>query len=175
MSSQTNPSPIAPDLNPEEAHRDIRYPHPFAELALYLASGARRNLRIYSPMLDHEVFDNPDFASAITALVRNSRNSNIRLLINDSKAIVKRGHRLLDISRRLSSSVKIQLISEHPELITDNFVIRDNDGIVYKPNDKKRLGFYEPHSKAACQQPIEQFDLLWERSQPDRELRELRL
>ena len=52
-------------------------------------------------------------------------------------------------------------------------VIRDNDGIIYKPNDSDREGFYEPDSRASAKRFLEQFDDLWARSRPDSELRVL--
>ncbi len=163
------------DNNPNEFRSGLRYPQPYGELALHLANNANRYLRIYSPLLDHEVFNIPAFANAISALSRRSRHSEIKILINDSSAIIKRGHRLLDLSRRLSSYIKIQKISSHPEITSDTFMVKDLDGVIYSPADAERLGFYEPYSRASSQKFIDNFDLLWEKSQPDPELRQLRI
>jgi predicted GNAT family N-acyltransferase len=149
----------------------VSYPEPFATLAIELAATANRQLRIYSPKLDHAVFDRQALADAIAAVARNSRYSDIRILICDSKPIVKQGHRLLNLSRRLPSSVRIQKLSDHPNLPDYSFVIRDTDGTIYKPNDANRGGFYEPDSRASAKKFIDQFDELWSRSKPDSELR----
>lgn len=163
------------DNNPNEFRPGLRYPQPYGELALHLANSANRYLRIYSPLLDHQVFDIPAFADAISSLSRRSRHSDIKILINDSTAIIKRGHRLLELSRRLSSYIKIQKISSHPEVTSDTFMVRDLDGVIYSPAEPERLGFYEPASRASSQKFIDKFDLLWGKSQPDPELRQLRL
>lgn len=151
----------------------VTYPQPFAKLAIQLAQGARRSLRIYSPNLDHEVFDNNEWSEAISALIRRGRDTRVQILVTDSAAIVKRGHRVLNIARRLSSSVSIRKLDEHPELTDACYVIRDLDGIIYKPEEHEKPGFFEPDSRASCLRFIESFDLFWEQSREDPELRQL--
>ncbi len=153
----------------------VTYPHPFAELSLKIAGNARRSLRIYSPKLDHEIFDNDEWSAAISGLIRRGREAKVKILICNANAIVSRGHRLLNIARRLSSSVTIQRLDQHPEVTDECYVLRDLDGIVYKPDEPGRPGFYEPDSRASCLHFIEKFDLLWEQSVADPELRQLSL
>lgn len=151
------------------------YPHPFDELAVDLCTSARRYLRILSPNLDHEVFDTEALRDAISGLARRSRYTDIRILVTDTRAIVRRGHRLVELARRIPSLVHIQVISEHPDLNDDVMVIRDRDGLLFKPGDSEHQGIYEPDSKAITEAYVEKFDELWERSAPDVELRRLGL
>jgi hypothetical protein len=153
----------------------VTYPEPFATLALELALTARRNLFIYSRQLDREIFDNAEMASAITALARRSRNSDVRILINDSRPLIKKGHRLLELARRLSSTVHIRVLQKHPELPDATFVLRDNNGMVYKPDERRETGLYEPGSRATVQRYIEKYDDLWRWSKEDSGLRVIRL
>ena len=153
----------------------VAYPHPFNVLALELAQSARRNIRIYSSLLDPEVFDTPEMASALTSLARRGRHSDIRIIINDAKPIAHRGHRLLNLSRRLSSTVHMRVVEEHPELPEATIVVRDNNGVLYKPDDRGRSGFYEPDSRASTKKFITQFDHLWNWGKVDRRLQLLRL
>ncbi len=153
----------------------VQYPEPFATLTLALANTARRTLRIYSARLDYEVFDNTELASAMTQLARRGRLSDVRILVNDAKPIASRGHRILEISRRLSSTVAIRVLKEHPELPDATYVVRDNNGIVYKPDDRGRAGFYEPDSRASATRFVDQFDRLWRWSETDPRLRTFRL
>jgi predicted GNAT family N-acyltransferase len=159
----------------DQSLHGVSYPEPFATLATQLVASANRQLRIFSPRLDHEVFDRESMVDAVSALARNSRYCDIRILICDSKPIVKLGHRLLTLARRLPSSIHIQKLAKYPDLPTDSFVISDSNGIIYKPLDADREGFYEPDSAATAKRFIDQFDELWHRSTPDRELRTLGL
>lgn len=151
------------------------YPHPFDELAVDLCTSARRYLRILSPDLDHEVFDTEALREAISGLARRSRYTEVRILVSDTRAIVQRGHRLLELARRIPSLVHIQVLSKHPDLNDDVMVIRDRDGLLFKPGDSEHQGIYEPDSRAITEEYVEKFDDLWERSLPDVELRRLGL
>ncbi|MEE4659474.1 MAG: GNAT family N-acetyltransferase [Halieaceae bacterium] len=153
----------------------VDYPQPFAVLAEALADTARRQIRIYSARLDHEVFDNRALASAMTRLAKRGRLSEVKILVSDARPIVSRGHRLLEISRRLSSTVSIRVLDEHPELPEATYVVRDNSGILYKPDDRARQGFYEPDSRASTTRFVDQFDRLWRWGELDPRLRSLRL
>ena len=153
----------------------VSWPQPFATLAVALAGEARRHLRIYSHRLDHEVFDNAELVSAMTALVRRGRQSDIRILVNDARPMTARGHRLLQLSRRLSSTISIRVVEDHPELPEATFIVRDNNGILYKPDEPGANGFYEPDSRASSMRFVERFDMLWRWGRDDPRLRRLSL
>lgn len=151
----------------------VEYPHPFDELAVELCSSAAREICILSPRLDHQAFDKPDLVEAIGILIRSSRQTRVRILVADSRGLASRGHRLLLLARRLSSSVQIQKLAEHPQWKNETIVIRDRDGVLYKPGDSDHEGFYEPSSRASTQRHLELFEELWRHSEQDVELRSL--
>jgi len=154
---------------------DDFYPHPFAELTIDLCNSARRHICILSPQLDHEVFDNAALCDAISALARRSAQSEIRILVSDCRPLFQRGHRVLSLARRIPSLVHIQTLANHPEMNGETMVIRDRDGLLFKPGDSEHQGFYEPDSRAVTKEYLENFDELWQRSVPDAELRRLGL
>ena len=151
------------------------YPHPFDELTVELCNSARRYVRILSPDLDHEVFDSDALREAISKLARRSRHTEVRILVSDTRALVQRGHRLLELARRIPGLVQIQVLADHPELNDDVMVIRDRDGLLFKPGDSEHQGRYEPDSRAITEEYVDKFDELWECSVPDAELRRLGL
>lgn len=153
----------------------VKYPHPFDQLAIELCQSAARQVFIISPILDSEVFDNAELVEALSALVRSSRQTRVRILISDSRGLVTRGHRLLGLARRLPSSVEIQKLAEHPDWKGQTVVIRDRDGVLYKPGDSDHNGFYEPGSRSSTQKHLELFEDLWRHSEPDIELRSMSL
>jgi hypothetical protein len=160
-------------MSNEQFTTGVEYPQPFDELAVRLCESASRYLCILSPRLDHEAFDNPGLAAAISALARQSRQTQVRILIADSRSIVARGHRLLALARRIPSSVQVRRIRDHPDWNGQTVVIRDRDGVLYKPGDSTHDGFYEPDSRASTERHLELFDELWRYSEEDPELRTL--
>ena len=153
----------------------VEYPHPFDDLAVELCSSAAREICILSQKLDHLVFDRPELVESIGVLIRSSRQTRVRILVADSRALVTRGHRLLLLARRLPSSVHIQKQADHPQWKGETIVICDRDGVLYKPGDSDHEGFYEPSSRASTQRHLELFEELWRHSAQDVELRSLSL
>lgn len=153
----------------------VEYPHPFAELAVELCSSAARQVCILSPRLDHAAFDNPELAEVLGVLIRSSRQTGVRILVADSRPLVARGHRLLLMARRIPSSMQIHKLAEHPDWKGETIVIRDRDGVLYKPGGSDHEGFYEPSSRASTQRHLDLFEELWRYSAQDLELRSLSL
>jgi len=162
-------------MSTEEFLQGVEYPHPFDELVVALAESAARYLYILSPRLDHAAFDSPELVAALSTLARDSRQTEIRILIKDSRNIVAQGHRLLLLARKIPSAVKFRKLEDHPDWKGQTVVIRDRDGVLYKPGDADHTGFYEPASRASTRKHLELFEELWRHSLEDTELRNLSL
>ena len=153
----------------------VQYPHPFDELAVSLCASAARYVFILSPRLDHQVFDNPEMSSALASLARASRQTEVRILISDSRQIVSRGHRLVQLARRLPTSIHIRKLPEHPDCHGEPVITRDMDGVLFNPGGSDHEGFYEPNSRASARKHLEHFEELWRHGTADVELRSLSL
>ncbi|MFT4826428.1 MAG: hypothetical protein ACJAUG_001999 [Halioglobus sp.] len=169
----SNDTPVD-TLDYATAHYGVKSPTPFKELLLALCRSASRYVKIISPRLDHLVFDNTELSDALAALARSGSNSRVDILISDSRPIIQNGHRLLNLARRLPSSVSIRKLADHPEMTGETVVLRDLNGILFMPGDEG-LGFYDPDSRASTQPFIDKFEPLWQRAQPDPEFRRLGL
>ncbi|TCO78268.1 GNAT family N-acetyltransferase [Chromatocurvus halotolerans] len=139
----------------------VSYPQPFAALAIALASTARRHLDILSPALDAQVFDNDALVSAMTALVRQTRDSRVRILVGDAEAVTSRGHRLLTLARRLPSSLHLRHLPEHPDWRGHSAVIRDRDGVLIAPAEDRDNGFFRIDDRAGGARHSDAFSELW--------------
>lgn len=160
-------------MSEQEFIQGVAYPHPFDDLAVSLADSASRYICIMSPRLDRAAFDRDELATALSALARSSRQTEVRILVADTRGLVGRGHRLLELARRMPSLVQIRRLSEHPDWNGQTIVIRDRDGVLYKPGGPGHDGFYEPDSRASTRQHLELFEELWRYSVADPELRTL--
>lgn len=153
----------------------IEYPCPFDRYVVSLCTSAARHICIQSPKLDYAAFDNSELVDALSALARRSRQAEVRILINDPRAILGRGHQLLQLARRLPSVVRIRKLAEHPQWNNETVVIRDRDGVLYKPGGSDHEAFFEPDSRASTVRHLELFDELWRYSVEDTELRALHI
>ncbi|WP_439106901.1 GNAT family N-acetyltransferase [Congregibacter sp.] len=156
-----------------EAIMQLRYPDPFAELVVAQAHHARRELRILSPNLDNRVFDQEDLATAIRAFLRGGNLSHVKILVQDARAIVQRGHRLLALSRRLPSRIEIRRLAEHPQWNGETLVVRDRDSLLELPSSDADFGFYRPNDRPRSEASLSRFDELWRLGHVDPEFRAL--
>ena len=160
-------------MSDSEFIQGVAYPHPFDDLAVALCQTAARYVCILSPRLDAAAFDSDELASALSTLARSSRQTEVRVLVADTRGLVGRGHRLLQLARRMPSLVQIRRLSDHPDWKGQTVVVRDRDGVLYKPEGSEHDGFYEPESRASAAKHLELFEELWRYSVEDPELRTL--
>jgi hypothetical protein len=153
----------------------VRYPEPAATLALALAASARRRLAILSPALDPALFDAPALAEALTALCRRSRDAQIRLLVADGRGLAARGHRLLNLARRLPSSLALRQLEEHPAWPGDSLLVRDRDGLLALPAESRDRGSYDPGDRPGAASALERFEELWRQGRELEDFRALHL
>lgn len=143
--------------------------------ALNLIKQTTQQLRILSFDLDHATYDKDVFEQALSELARKSRYSDIRLLIANTESIVKRGHRLLKLHRRLPSKIKLKTVSCEPHLIKENWIIADHSGLIVQSIKEPEKLWGDFNNPPVANNHITQFDQLWGRAKDDNNLRQLDL
>lgn len=138
-----------------------------------MANQAQRNLRIISRHLDKAIYDTPAFIEAVSQLARRSKFSQIQLLVHDSLPAVQSGHRLINLSQRLSSSIHIQKISREHADFNEAFLIADERGIIHRQFSDRYDGTANFNAPLKAQEMTKQFIELWEQSLPDPQVRKL--
>jgi hypothetical protein len=153
----------------------IAFPVEFLTQAVTLCQASSRSLCIQSPHLDHEVFNQPELAEAISAFARGSRHSEIRILISDNRPLLQRGHRLLQLARRIPSAMHFRVLPEHPNWKGESLVIGDRNAYLFQPQNKGRTAFGDSDARADTLKYLERFNELWRAAQQDSNLRALSL
>ncbi len=149
----------------------VDYPHPFDEVAAEIAANARRYVAILSPALDAAAFDTEALSDALRRLLLDSAQSEVRILLQSKAGVVGRGHRLLNLARRMPSRVKIRLLRDHPDWDDETIVICDRDTTLFRPPGSGDRAFLESEVRPAAEQRLELFDSLWRYSEEDPDLR----
>ena len=148
---------------------------PFSSWTVPVTNRSGRELRILSPVLDPRAFDQEALHSAIRALLRRGRMSQVKILVQDARAVTQRGHGLLSLARRLPSGIEMKKLAEHPDWNGDTQVIRDRDSLLALPGGELDPGFYRPEDRARCATAISRFEDLWRVGVEDPEFRSLSL
>jgi hypothetical protein len=148
---------------------------PLGAVTLALAAQARRTLDIVSRHLDPSLFDREDFVDAVKSLALSSRRAEIRLLVLDPAPVVLRGHRLVQLAQRLSSFIQLRVPSAEHREFNEAWVVADNTGYVHRRFSDRFEGtanFADPRHAARL---TNRFDEIWQRANPDPNLRRLHL
>lgn len=136
-----------------------------------LCGHARREVLILSPELDPKRFDDAELEEVLSAFVRRHERARLSILIHDSRRMVREGHRLLELSRRLSTPISIRLV--HPDLRDreDTLVLVDRTGVLQIPKQGIPRGFADYNDAPLAEQWANLFRRLEERSLEDPDLR----
>ena len=147
--------------NPEEARA----------LALALLQQASRTLCLLTPDLEPWLYNHGLIQEACKAFLLRHPQSRMRVLLSDSSKAVKDGHRLLTLSRRLSS--KLQIRKLHPDYPTEEvaFLLADDRGLLLRPELEQYAGYALYNDPGRTRLLQTQFDRAWDNSTLDPDLR----
>ena len=135
----------------------------------------QETLEIFSRELDPDLYDRQEFLEAIQQLCFRNRLARIRVLVQDAKPPTQRSHRMIEVSRRLSSSIEIRQSNPDYHRYNEAFMIADECGIVHRPLADLLEGtanFYDP---VTARRKLDYFTEVWDRSEPQTEFRRLHI
>jgi len=145
------------------------------QTAIHMASQGQRSLKLFTPNLDPRIFDNEEFIDAVKKVALHNPRSYVNILILDPSEVVSRGHRIVELARRISSHVFIHRADEEDHDHVDTFMIIDDVGIIRRAHNDRFEGLAEFNNPAEARLLLKTFNDAWERSQPEPELRRLHL
>ena len=97
-----------------------------------------------------------------------------QVLIHDSARVVNRGHRIIELARRMPSKIKIRKVMSEYADEDRSWVIAD-DSTWILPDHREHAGVASSYNPVDAERLRQDFDRIWERSLPDPELRALKL
>lgn len=141
--------------------------------AVALVRQGKRYLHIFSRDLDHAVYDSIAFVNVVRTLATYSRYSQIRILVQNSERIIKSGHRLVQLAHRLSSFIQVRKPGPDYQSINEAFLVVDKLGMLHRKMNDRYEGVVNFHAPLEAAALVRLFDEVWERSEPDPEMRRL--
>lgn len=153
----------------------LRREQEFLTVVTKMCRQAKQSIQILSPLLDHKIFDHPDLYDIFSSLARRNKYTRIEIMLYDSHRVVKNGHALLDICRRLPSSIAMRLV--HPELRSSNheYVLVDESGLIYRQDAEQYEGYANFRDKTEANRLRRQFRGAWESGLQDPNLRQIKI
>lgn len=144
---------------------------------LDLIENMRRVLHLYTPLLRPELYNDPDILAAIRARIVNQPRIRFHLLLPSAREWRSDNPGLVRLSERLTTALILRTpnrseIPDSPEL-GQAFAIADERALLRFTDPRRLLGEYERQPSNQMKELLELFQMLWNRSQADPELRRL--
>ena len=120
-----------------------------------------RSIDIFSHQLNPAVYDNAELIEAISALIRRSRQSRIRVLIRNPSSLYGYDHSLLSLIQRLPSRAYIRAYSEGAKDRFFGFFCVDKKHLIYFNDEAMWQGFARYNAQAESKHLLNEFEHLW--------------
>lgn len=140
-----------------------------------LAAQAQRTLLLHTEDLEPAIYDEAAFLDAVSRLARTHGQSRIWILLHDARKVVQHGHRLIEIARRLSSAIQLRRPGPQYRNFHDSLLLADGCGYLHRPIASRYEGTANFHDPGKVADWEKYFMEVWERSEPDEEIRRLYL
>jgi predicted GNAT family N-acyltransferase len=143
---------------------------------LRLIDEARHELCIYTRDLDPLLLENEPALEALKHLAISGRGARIRIIIQDPRTVITRGHRLLALAQRVTSIFALRTPTQDNDLqYPSAFLLNDVYGYYFRVLGTRFEGEAVNYSPGRHAQLLEYFNQVWERSESSEDLRQLSL
>ena len=144
---------------------------------LELLDGMRRMLILYTPLMRSGLYNDPDVLAAIRNRVVSQPRIRFHLLLPPARLWRSDCPGLVRLSERLTTALILRTpnreeIPDQSEL-GQSFAIADEQALLRFSDPRRLLGTYESRPSERMKELLELFRMLWDRAQPDPELRRL--
>ncbi len=145
------------------------------DLTLELIRSARHDLCIYTRDLEPPIYDDQAIIDAIRQVALSGRGAQVRILVQDTTRALRDGHRLLDLSQRLSSIVHLRRPVHEDQQYPSAFVLTDAGGYLFRTFGDRFEGEGDLYYPPRRDELKRYFDEIWERAEQPTEVRRLSL
>ena len=143
--------------------------------AAEIAAQAKRWISIYTPDLEPGIYDHEEFLDVAKRLVLAKRYARIRVLISEPHRTVRIGNRLVSVGRRLNSYIEFRNVHQDYRDHREAYLIADDTALLYRVEGRKWEGIADTYEPAVARRYLGLFDEIWNASEIEQELRELRV
>ncbi len=143
--------------------------------ATLMTQQARLYIDIVSRKLDPPVYDTSEFVDSVKRMVLQNKHTKVRILVFEPNAVVRRGHRLLDLATTLSSFFEIRKSGPEHKGWNGSLFIADGVGYVQRYDAGRFEGVANFNDMRQSKLLLQEFEEMWAKSQPDPNFRRVML
>jgi hypothetical protein len=143
--------------------------------AAEIAAQAKRWISIYTPDLEPGIYDHAKFLDVAKRLVLAKPYAKIRVLISEPSRTVRIGNRFVSVGRRLNSYIEFRNGHRDYQDHREAYLIADDIALLYRVEGRKWEGIADTYEPAVARRYLSLFEDIWNASEIEQELRELRV
>ena len=136
-----------------------------------LAESATREIMIFAPQLDGDLFNSARFARALASFAARHRHNHARIVVEDTEQALRDNDRMVELCRRLSDFIHLHQVSEEHLGIREMFMVIDHRGYLRQQDLAKPDIVAHPHDTREAILLVRRFNELWDRSEAIASLR----
>jgi len=129
-----------------------------------LSENALRSIKIFTPDLEHLLYNNEHFRQNILNFTRGNRHAQVQILVSDISFSVQRGHRLIRLAQQLSSAMQVKITPKDYTETSISFMQVDQSGFLFKA-DSSRPQAIQCCCKVRSNKLLEFFTPAWEQAE----------
>ena len=145
------------------------------DVFLDMLKQAHQELIIFSHSFDGQLYDTSEWIEALRQLALNNKHTQTRILIQEMDHLIKNGHRIIELSRRLPTSIEIRKANSRFENVNTNFYVIDQHGVIMRNDAYRYDAKVDYHDPRLARDLLKQFNEMWEQSEPSMEMQRLHI
>lgn len=165
------PVPEAADASSPLASGDRRQA---LQAILVLLRAARHEVDIHTRDLDPGLLDQPEVITELQRLALSGPRARVRILVHDERSPRSSRHRLVPLLEKATSAIEVRVPDDpHDRSFPSAYLLTDRGGYFLRALASRHDGEGNTRAPGRHNQLQRQFEEVWERSAPSRELRRL--
>ena len=131
-----------------------------------IADSALRTIKIFTPNLEKDLYDNECFREVLLKFARGNRQAQIQILATDTTTAIHHGHRLIPLAQQIPSSMEIRNTPEDYQDTSISFILIDQSSFIFKPDHASKDAI-QSECKHRANKLQEFFTPAWEQAEQD--------
>lgn len=144
-------------------------------LSLELVEQAARSVDIYTQDLNPRIYDTVEFSIALRDFVVHNQRASVRILVAEPNRMIKNGHRIIELSRRLTSSLELRQVPRDYHSDPQTFLLADGRGVIQRKDDSRFEAVANYNNPSLGRELQGYFNTVWEHSTLIADLRRLHI
>jgi hypothetical protein len=142
---------------------------------MQLVQQAKYSVDIFCHDFDGNLYNTSEMTALLKNFVISNRQATLRILLKEPQVLIKYGHHIIELRRRLTSRIHIHQISSDYDEYHQTLVLVDNSGFIYRPYSDRYEGIASLNDPIKVKSERVFFNKAWETSIPSLEMQRLHI